>query len=1180
MKTYFKLKSFWLLLSLLVLGNLTVLGQTTFDLFNTGGSYTVTFPFVKDGITLTVTNGGNKNTTNQCNNGDGGAIIPDEKTYVLSFSSGGGMIIDAGAGKTIESIRFLVGQNSSGSTNDVRGQYAFSTDNATWTNHTDISARGYDYCNEISATAPAGAQYAYIGRGAIGGVSPSKNTEFRLFYVVVTIAGPSGPALTATPASYIDCLTKNIAAGGSTSVESFRVTGSDLDGTAVTVAPPAGFEVQLAGTGTWVANPATLTLPQSAGVVDTVLNVRIAASENTVGRIPATGTRNVTVSGGGIATAVTVAVCGEVVNLTPLSCATNLTIANVTYSTADFSWTDHPNDNGYIIKVYNGAVLEQTQTVGLNVNSYNISGLSQLTTYTVKLIVKGNGTTSGDSPECAATPFTTPKAPVSASVGCLTENFEGIKTDSQNQSERDTNGNNVLDDGSSNGKTQLLLPSGMWGVKGLRSITTAGRGISIHFRDVPCYLETPVLDNPHSITFFVKRESNSALQANEGLKVSIAGVEMTEVYIDGNPATFAAGLIQLPANSTTWYEVKAIVPAAQRTSMASIRIENGSSTNGRNRFYIDDVSVECSSMNLTAAPDAGGMNYVVDMGPSAIRTFTVTATDLGCESGTIELRNLGNFEVSFDSGATWSTGTTASFPYTSSSFAQLVQVRLKAGLSTADYTVTVEVHATGCYTKTPPMVILSGKVSDTPLTLPCGETQTVLNMKGTTSAGNWMQDYVLNTPWTSDGAGNENSHFRLSGGKSLTSPTVILGELDLKEISFYTQPTNSSGSNRVTVTLLDASNNVIYTHPAFTTPSKTAYKFTIDLSSVILSGSVKVRFTTVNSNHEIWDIVVNGVAKTNITLSTAMLSGFQSGSVDCPSASQTFVVVGQCMEEGNPTSNLTFTSNAATSQYEFSRDEITWGTTIEYTGKFPLAGMKIFVRQKGTAAATAFNASEVITVSNKGKGEASLMLSGNVTPPADMLAPDRVDFSSPIGVETIRSIDIPGGDFCQPLVASSNCSGLELANCEGGNYAATFNFDIDTDPANRKLYLKYTPGADLNCSITLTSGSFTRSFPLTWKGATTVTNGVATDNTNVKTVGGVGETNIWKAGGLPDETRVTITTTGGLTVSTGNPAYGDFVAMTETELGEMKGKLYIQGASGTVTITVAGGNTTTITVAP
>jgi hypothetical protein len=47
----------------------------------------------------------------------------------------------------------------------------------------------------------------------------------------------------------------------------------------------------------------------------------------------------------------------------------------------------------------------------------------------------------------------------------------------------------------------------------------------------------------------------------------------------------------------------------------------------------------------------------------------------------------------------------------------------------------------------------------------------------------------------------------------------------------------------------------------------------------------------------------------------------------------------------------------------------------------------------------------------------------------------------------------------------------------------------------------------------------------------------------------------------------------------GNPAYGDFVPVTSAKLGDLNGTLFIQGAaSGTVTLTTAGGQTTTINV--
>jgi hypothetical protein len=257
-------------------------------------------------------------------------------------------------------------------------------------------------------------------------------------------------------------------------------------------------------------------------------------------------------------------------------------------------------------------------------------------------------------------------------------------------------------------------------------------------------------------------------------------------------------------------------------------------------------------------------------------------------------------------------------------------------------------------------------------------------------------------------------------------------------------------------------------------------------------------------------------------------------------------------------------------------------SSLAYSGAYPLGGMKVYVRQKGTASSTEFTTNEVVSITNDGVGTASILLTGTVSPPSAIQVPASVSFSSMSGVPSIRSISIEGGLSCNPLVVTHNCGGgLTLSNCEGGTYAASTTFAV-TDTI-RDIYLKYTPGADLNCTLTLTSGSYVTTIPLTWSGSTNITNGVATDNTDVTytAADGYGTTNVWKAGGLSDATTVTITSAN-FEVSMGNPDYSDFVALTTAQLGDLNGTLYIRqktaATSGTITLVTAGGQTTTINV--
>lgn len=1152
MKTHLNLKSFWLVFGLILLGSLQLNAATVTDRIVISGSATAIayyeFPSgdriyrAKTG-TWTPSANANCGATHTMNGGSSKLYLyvaeTTESITIVGYGSG--------SNRTMSTVMTnIVGIN------DTYSAIAYTT-SGTMTGSSAGNCQTYTVTPDTPIQGGTWIEFTWSGNVNVAG------------FDIVTAS--TGPTLTAIPTTITD-LQKNLY-DNSNSIGTFTLSGENLIADA-TITAPTGFEISLNGTSGWAT---TQTVAHTAGsITDVPVYVRIASTVTTTGSV---GPANITITSTD-ATSKTVAVSGEVVNLTPLTCPVTMTVDDISFFGATFTWNNVANNSGYTIKIYKAGVQVSSEDVAMNATSYNITGLDQLTAYTARLIVKGNGSTNGNSAECVARAFTTTKAPVSNSVGCLAEDFEGIQ-EGTNSTERGTNDNDVLGSGSSNGKTRLLLSTGTWGVIGLRGYTSDSHSgnKSIAFRgDVkPPSLETPVLDNPQKISFYAK-----AIGSDIVIRVEVGGLLVTDgVTVDGVAVTIdASGDIPLTA---TWHKIEVLVPDSKKTTKTTIKIigdRTGSNSLGSSNLpLVDDVSVECSSSDLSAAPDAGGMNYVVDMGPSPTRTFTITANDLPNESGTITLNNLGNFQVSFDNGATWIIGTSASFPYSASSFAKSVMVRLKAGLSVNDYSTTVTVSCPG-YTKEVPTVKFSGKVTLLPSTLPCGEEVVMLNMRGS-DENNILKDYVLNTDWTA-AVNQKNNHFQLKKVASLTSPTVSLSELDLKEISFYAQP-NSASNGQITVYIETAAGLPLFSK-TYSTPAKVPYYFSEDLSSISAS-EVRVRiYDTNGQDMELWDIKLTGATKRGITLSEVMLEDFESSSVDCKSDQQSFLVIGTCLVDDG---NITFSSNVSPSQYEFSFDGTTWSqTTLPYTGKYPLGGKRVYVRQLGTTGTAAFNVTETITVGNNGIGAASIMLTGTVTPPDDMQIPASAAFSSPSGVSSIRSIPLLGGEFCQPLTVTHNCgTGLTLANCEGGTYGTSTSFAIEH--IDRALYLKYTPGSNLSCTLTLKSGSFTATIPITWTGAASISNGVATDNTNVKyaAAAGFGRTNVWKAGTLSDATVVSIASAE-FEVSMGNPDYGDFVSLESAKLGNLKGTLFIRqkgaATSGTITLTTTGGQTTTINV--
>ncbi len=997
----------------------------------------------------------------------------------------------------------------------------------------------------------------------------------------------SSPKLYATPISPA-CLYYNTVAatdntGGNPTKVSFTLKGANLSASNATVTVPAGFQISTSGTGGWAAS---LTVAPAAGSIDQVIYVRIDPT-NTANGTPAT---TVSFSHTDVAATAPVNICGEIVTLTPLACPT-LTVDDVNFAGANISWNNITGNNGYIIKIYQAGSLLQTNEVALNTTSYSITGLTELTTFTVSITVKGNGSTSGNSVECAAQAFGTTQAPPSSSTVCWTEDFEMLAPSGNTESaacpaEGETTNELRYTTGSMTNCSNtfnLQLPSGIWANGTMLCAFGGTIPYNSSTRALGMYrggsITLPVLDNAKTVSFYV-RAAGSAPSANStdrGFRLLLNGAAIT-TGIYANDVLLTTSTTAIPSLSSAndgtirvsaaWTKITVEINSTTQTTLKIASIAG----NSQSDIIIDDITVECSSMLLTAAPNQSGMNYVLDMGPSNTKTFTLSGTDLPNPSGTITLSNLGNFELSFDNGVTWTTGTTATYNYTAHTFAQAVMVRLKAGLSINDYSTTVSIACPG-YTKTLPAVSFSGKVTQFPNTLPCGQEVVLARMRGTDES-NILFDDIKGVNWTAD-VNTKSNHFLLKKSASLISPSIDLSEYDLSRLTFQYQPQNATSGSLVLSIPGTTAAPVSFNY----TTNTAAYLASVDLHSVDLggAGAISLQITAGSQTDvQVWEIELIGVPKRQISVSPPMLNSFASSSVDCPSEPQFFYVLGSCLEEN---SSINFTST----QYEFSRSESgPWAQVIPYTGKFPVGGMKVYVRQKGTALSTGFTVNETVKITNDGMSEASIVLSGEVTPPADMLVPGAVTFSSPNGVTSIRSIPLPGGEFCQPLTVSSNCPNLTLANCEGGSYEASTGFEANVDPANRVLYLKYTPGANLNCKLTLKSGSsYTREIPLTWTGATQISNGVATDNTDVQLSGGVGQTNVWKTGTLPDATTVSIATTGGLTVSMGNPAYGDFMPITSAKLGDLNGTLFIQGASGgTVTLTTAGGQTTTINVNP
>ena len=222
------------------------------------------------------------------------------------------------------------------------------------------------------------------------------------------------PTLSVTPTSLSGFT--YVQGSGPSTAQSFSVSGSNLNGTDVTITAPTNFEVSTAQAGTY-GNTVTLT---TFGGAATTIWVRLAA-----GLSVNSYSGNVAVAGGG-ATTQNVAVSGSVTApiVEPTNHATNFTVTATSATTVTVSWTDaSPAAAGYLIigaagdcsgitnpvdgvAQSNAALIHN---VAAGVQSHTFSSLTPVTGYCFR-IFPYNGTGSsinykidGEVPQASAT---------------------------------------------------------------------------------------------------------------------------------------------------------------------------------------------------------------------------------------------------------------------------------------------------------------------------------------------------------------------------------------------------------------------------------------------------------------------------------------------------------------------------------------------------------------------------------------------------------------------------------------------------------------------------------------------------------------------------------------------------------------------------------------------------------
>ncbi|MBE6323176.1 MAG: hypothetical protein E7073_09195 [Bacteroidales bacterium] len=871
-----------------------------------------------------------------------------------------------------------------------------------------------------------------------------------------------------------------------------------------------------------------------------------------------------------------------------------LSVPTIEGFTADWTASGESGVNGYILYIYNattGAEVKVLNIAGQATDQAIITGLDPNTQYYAKIKVQGNGSTTTDSDlSPVSNTITTLKARVASA--CISEGFEQLVPTGVDNSANCVGASTPsvtlrYMEGSSTSKCDaalLGLSTGNWpatyiGAQGGSVPRTGTRCIYLYRGGT---IQSPNLEMPMRIEFYVQHKGSiGANTTDRGFRILADGSPITSgVTVDGveiSKSTTALpsfanndnGIIRAGSSTSTWYKITAPLDISNTT----VTIESYAG-NSASDIYVDDITIFCDPQELVITPDLDGLSYVKDLGPSDAQDITISGSNLPVESGTATLSGVDDFEVSLDNGTTWTSGGSVNIPYTGGSFAKTVKVRLPKDRNVGTYSDVFTLYATG-YTKTSPSVTVEGEVTLFPIVLNCGQAVDVLRLMtpGLDTDNPSFTDLAAEKNWTTVGsvtsAKNALGAYSFKLQKSgLTSPSINANNYDFLRLTFDVQPSSSSSSNNFLVQVY-GSTGYLY-NETLNLPEKQIYHQTIDLQSSVTMGSYTVILSSPNQTFYVTNIVLEGTAKRKFNFEAESFDDFQSYP-DCPSDVKEITVYGTCLDENK---SLDFTSykNFGNEKYEFSANGTDgWSSalSIPYTGEFPLRGMKVYVRQKQGLEAGSVN--DVILVQNGGRGSAFISLSGQATAAGTWYPADGAvyNFSSVSGEAAEFAIPFSGGPFCVDPTVTTSCPGVTVSNCKGGAYASTTSFPATVTEG--MIYVKYTPGTLTNCNIAVTAAGETHNVKVNWTGGAAVATGVELAASSLKVPSAGVATVQSTAKGADMNAQVTITSDK-FDVSMGNPAYGDFSAITTTKLDNMTGTLYIRpkaGATGSGTITFA-----------
>lgn len=285
----------------------------------------------------------------------------------------------------------------------------------------------------------------------------------------------------------------------------------------------------------------------------------------------------------------------------------NLSASNLTFTTADLSWTEGEEGQDTWQVVYSTDAnfdKDAASKTNVNTNSYQMTGLSDNTTYYVAV---RSYCDSENQSAWVTTSFTTPLAPISSFP--WTETFNSLTT------------NGTLPAGWDNSEGTTTSSDYKWCYNS--SYSTGYEGKCIRFdsynnsNGYTNFLKTPILDftagSPMQLVFWYKNPKGGDFS----------------VYIsDDGGATYTTELATGLTGATSWTEKKIDIPAEFIGKSNVVIVFKGTSNYGSGdaRIYLDEVTVKENAAYAWSVSGSDVENNTIAFGTVKNSTTTKTFT--------------------------------------------------------------------------------------------------------------------------------------------------------------------------------------------------------------------------------------------------------------------------------------------------------------------------------------------------------------------------------------------------------------------------------------------------------------------------------------------------------------------------------------------------------------------------